>query len=388
MEAEGAGEAEVVAAFEDEGWALSDEVLRGVYAMGFERPSRIQGQTIGAMLAGRDVLGQAPSGAGKSGAFLIGVLETAWRRRREGADGPTALVVAHTRELARQTHAVATDLAQYTTLRIALVTGGEAAHAAGACDVVVGTPGKLEALSAGATPRLRLAAVATVVVDEVDEMFRQSGRNSCLEATRNLLGRVRGDGQVALFSATVSADVRNIAGELLREPLRVEVEAQRLALDGIQQYWREADASTVVPLVLDTLASVCSAQTMVFCGTGDEAVALAGALAEHQVPAIALHGKMGAPQRVEAMARFRGGAAAVMVSTPLLARGVDVQQVSLVILAAVPATPETYLHSVGRCGRYGRKGVAVALARAYDMATIRAVERNYGCTVIPWDAKK
>jgi superfamily II DNA/RNA helicase len=371
--------------FDREEWGISDNVLRGVYCQGFEKPSAIQGRAIGPLLGRKDVIAQDRSGSGKTGAFLIAMIELAARSARGDRKGPRFVVACHTRELASQTLAIAASIAQYSDLSAALVTGGAPLPRADAVDILIATPGKLATASGGPKPRVSLASVECLVIDEVDEMFKQTGKNSCLAAMTDILSCIPPGAQLALFSATMSDEVRHITETLLRDPVELLLDETTLSVEGIEQYHLPVSQSMdIPPAVVQILSSVCSAQTMVFCATGDEAAALGAELERAGVACAVLYSGIGSEARQKEMRRFREGGTGVMVSTPVLSRGVDVQQVSLVILASVPAEPDTYLHSVGRCGRYGRRGVSVALTREYDMPTLRAVERSYGCTIAPW----
>ena len=371
-----------MASFDCSEWNISDEVLRGIYCMGFEQPSAVQQKSIGPMLTSRDVVIQDRSGTGKTGAFLIALIEKIKRAGQERS--PRYIVVCHTRELAAQTCHVAQSIAQFApSISITLLIGGAPVpHNIELSQLIVATPGKLASLSSGGRPKLVLTNVEGVVIDEVDDILRQNGKNSCIDSVKEILSRVPPSAQIAFFSATISSDVKTIAAELLQDPVQVLMEESTLSVEGISQKYVSIDsAEDVIPSIINVLASMCSSQTMIFCATGDEAMSTGAALRDHQIECAVIYSGIGTEERQKEMQRFRDGTACAMVSTPVLSRGVDVQQVSLVILASVPAEPDTYLHSVGRCGRYGRRGTSVALARAYDMPTLRAVERTYGCVI-------
>ena len=369
---------------------LSDSVLRGVYSAGFERPSKIQSTATPALLQGRDVLAQAPSGTGKTAAFLIAATELCVRRGRCAGGpgtvrnhGPLVTVLLHTRELAHQTYAVARDIAQYTTVRIELVVGGapRTSGADGVPDIAIATPGKLDQLVSKKI--LSMGDTELLVVDEVDEMLRDVQSNSFLEVVERIISCVPQTAQIGLFSATLPESVQAMVSEMLRDPVRVLVPAQELSLAGIDQRVRSlSDSGHKFDAVVEALHSVASAQSMVFCATREIAHEVAEGLKKIGAQAAALHGDMDPGARRTAMQLFREGRTSVLVCTLVLARGVDVQQVNLVILHDVPTNAETYMHCVGRCGRYGRKGVSVALSMPYDEALLRSIERDYGARMV------
>lgn len=377
--------ASVMSFDDEEALGLSDAVLRGVYAAGFETPSQIQSTATPALLRGRDVLAQAPSGTGKTAAFLIAAAELCVRAAGQAARGPRVVVLLHTRELAHQTFAVARDLTQYTDLCVELVVGGSGPAARAAPgqtpDIVVATPGKLDRLvERGA---MSLESVALLVMDEVDEMLREVNSNAFLAVIERIVSRTPQSGHLGLFSATLPESVQNMVSSMLRDPVRVLVPAKQLTLAGIEQRVVALRESAMkMSAVLDALRSVTSAQSMVFCATRAIADQVATELKKTGAQAEALHGDLDAAARRDTMRRFREGRTSVLVCTLVLARGIDVQQVSLVVLHDIPPDAETYLHCVGRCGRYGRKGVSVALSLAYDEALLRSIERDYGARMV------
>lgn len=354
---------------------LRPELVRVLADLGYEEPTPIQREAIPPLLAGRDLLGQAATGTGKTAAFALPVLtHTA---ARDSATDPAALVLVPTRELAVQVSQAFHRYGRELGVRVLPIYGGQPIGRQlqvlrRGVDVVVATPGRaLDHIERGS---LRLDAVATVVLDEADEMLDMG----FAEDIETILARTRDDRQTMLFSATMPARLGRIARNQLRDPVRIAL-------------GREATATEDAPLVRQTSYLVSRAHkpdvlgrvldmespeaAIVFCRTRAEVEQLTETLAGRGLRAEALHGGMSQDQRDRVMNRVRGGGADLLIATDVAARGLDIEQLTHVINYNVPSAPEAYVHRIGRVGRAGREGVAITLTEPREHRMIKAIER-------------
>jgi len=365
---------------------LDGRLLRSLAALGYEEPTPVQREAIPPLMAGRDLLAEAPTGTGKTAAFALPILQhlaTALpsdpaRRGRPGE--PWALVLVPTRELAMQVAEAIHRYGRELGLRVLPVYGGQPIGIqlrtlGRPVDVVVATPGRaVDHLNRGS---MRLAGVSHVVLDEADEML-DMGFAEDLEA---ILGQVPAGRQAALFSATIPRAIRAIADRHLADPVRLSVRPERPAageqarVRQVAYVVRRADKLLALCRILD-LEDPGSA--LVFARTRGEVDDLADALAGRGHDAAALHGGLDQPQRDRILGRFREGALDVLVATDVAARGLDIEHVSHVVNYDVPSSPEAYVHRIGRTGRAGREGVAITLVEPREHRLLRAIERTIG----------
>jgi len=367
------------AAFDD--MSLSDSLLRGIYGHGFEKPSQIQQKGIVPVKEGRDILAQAQSGTGKTGTFCIGALS----RMDPSLKVPQVLVMVPTRELAQQIETVAKALGQHLGISVYCAVGGTELHhdlraLSGGAQFIIGTPGRIYDLmnrksyngSSAALPRNN---IRVLIMDEADQMLENKFREQVMCILE--LGFPK-ETQVALFSATMPPEVIEVANKLLQNPVRILVPPEEVTLDGIKQY--------SVPLQkdewkFDALCDIYSQlninQAIIYCNKRQRVEWLADKMLSQQFPVSYIHGEMEVGERKRRMAEFRSGSCRVLISTDLLARGIDVQQVSLVINFELPSQKENYIHRIGRSGRFGRKGVAINLLGPDEMAAMKEIESHY-----------
>jgi ATP-dependent RNA helicase RhlE len=351
-------------------------ILRGVLAAGFQEPRPIQTETIPVALAGRDVLGLAETGTGKTAAFALPLLHRLSRERR---GGPRALVLAPTRELATQIDAEIRTLARFTRLRSLTIYGGVSAYGQIQAlrrnpEIVVGCPGRI--LDLIGQRALRLGEVETLVLDEADHMFDMG----FLPDLRRILAVLPPKRQNLLFSATMPAEIRALTDGLLRDP-----HVAQLSQSGPPQTIDHA----LVPVREDRkrdlleriLAEDSCGSAIVFTRTKHRTRRLAEQLDRAGHRAVGLQGNMSQSQRDRAMEGFRKRRFNVLVATDIAARGIDVQGVSHVINFDVPNTPEAYTHRIGRTGRSELEGRALTFVTRDDVAWLRATERKLGAPI-------
>ena len=354
-------------------FALCPELCRGIAAAGFVEPRPIQVQTLPAALEGRDILGLAQTGTGKTAAFALPVLE---RLRGRSADGPLALVVAPTRELATQISEEIRLLARFMDVRVATVFGGVSAVPQVAAlrqrpQIVVACPGRL--LDLLGQRALRLDRVLALVLDEADHMFDMG----FLPDIRRILAALPPRRQNLLFSATMPPEIRGLADGLLREPHVVDLNRSR-PVETVEHALLPVDGALKFELLQRVLAEDGCVSTIVFTRTKHRARKLARQLDGAGYSAVALQGNMSQNQRERAMEGFRARRFHVLVATDIAARGIDVEQVSHVVNFDMPTTVEGYTHRIGRTGRAERLGRAYTFVTPEDHELVRAVERRVG----------
>jgi len=355
---------------------LGPAVERGIASAGFAEARPIQEQTIPAALAGRDILGLAQTGTGKTAAFVLPILARLMSARREG---PRVLIVAPTRELATQIADDIRTLGRFTPVRVALVFGGVGAGAQIAAlrsrpEIVVGCPGRI--LDLHDQRALRLDRIETLVLDEADHMFDMG----FLPDLRRIVQALPRERQNLLFAATMPPEIRALAAQVLRGPHVVELAHSRPAAT-IDHALYPVGGDDKLPLLRRVLADEGFVSAIVFTRTKHRARRLARQLAAAGHRAVALQGNMSQNQRDRAMAGFRRREFDVLVATDIAARGLDVEQVSHVVNFDMPGTPEAYTHRIGRTGRSERRGKAYTFVTSEDGPLVREVERRIGASI-------
>ena len=368
---------------------LNEELLRGIYAHGFEKPSAIQSAAIMPFIKGRDMIGQAQSGTGKTGTFGIGVLQNIDTSKKE----TQALIMAHTHELAEQICNVIKALGQHMKVQVVLAVGGIPRHQnvreirAGA-HVVVGTPGRIWDLATNNERCLRFNNLRCFVLDEADEMLRDRFAEQVGEIVKIGLPE---ECRIAFFSATMPEEVKELADKILKNPVRVILKTADVKLDGIKQFYVKLDdESWKLDAFCDIFESLTIQSSIIFVNTKERADRLNNALTERGFPVSVIYGEpMTQAIRQKRMDDFRKGNSRVLIATNLLARGIDVQQVSVVFNFDLPPfeDKENYIHRIGRCGRFGRKGTAISLLTSDEKETMDKIAAHYSFVplVLPED---
>lgn len=354
---------------------LNENLLRGIYSYGFDKPSTIQQKAIVPLSRGRDIIGQSQSGTGKTGAFSIGTLQ----RILDGKKNRTAIIVAPTRELAEQIFYVIQDISSATNIKCVKCIGGtdyrkSLSDLKDGFDIAVGTPGRIADMMKKRS--INGQNVATFVLDEADEMLAQNGFQDIVYDMVQLLSN---DTQIALFSATMPQDVLDLAEKFMKNPAKIIVKAEQLTLEGIRQYYIAMQREEYK---LDTLCDIYSqlliTSSVIFCNQKGKVEWLSDKLRERGHSVAITHGGIDSKTRNDILRDFRMGKnVRVLVTTDLLARGIDIQHVGIVINYDLPNDLENYLHRIGRSGRFGRKGLAINFVRNEDFHTLKEIERFY-----------
>lgn len=363
--------------FDDLG--LADDLVAAVHKLGYEEPTPIQREAIPVLLSGRDLLGQAATGTGKTAAFALPIIHSLVPEARRPSS-PSALVLVPTRELAIQVSEAVHRYGRAVGARVVPVYGGQPIFRQlraldSGVDVVVATPGRaVDHLGRGS---LSLDAVRTVVLDEADEMLDMG----FAEDIDEILGATPSERQTVLFSATMPPRIEAIARRHLTDPARIELgrpapaDGEAPAVTQTAFLVRRPHKATALGRILDVEAPTAA---IVFCRTRAEVDTLTETLNGRGYRAEALHGGFGQEQRERVMNRLRSGAADLIVATDVAARGLDIDILTHVVNYDVPSSPETYVHRIGRVGRAGREGVAITLADPREHRMLKTIERVTG----------
>jgi translation initiation factor 4A len=352
---------------------LPEELLRGIYSYGFEKPSAIQQRAIKPTMLGRDLIAQAQSGTGKTATFAVGTLAKLDPKLRECQ----SLILAPTRELAMQIQKVVLALGDYMDIQVHACVGGTAVRddirtLQAGVHIVVGTPGRVfDMINRRA---LRLDSIKQFFLDEADEMLSRGFKDQIYDIFKFLPETV----QVCLFSATMPLDVLEVTERFMREPVRILVKKDELTLEGIKQFYIAVDREEwKLETLCDLYETLTITQAIIYCNTRRKVDWLQEEMQKRDFTVSCMHGDMDQRERDIIMREFRTGSSRVLITTDLLARGIDVQQVSLVINFDLPTNRENYIHRIGRSGRFGRKGVAINFLTEGDVRYLRDIEQFY-----------
>jgi ATP-dependent RNA helicase RhlE len=360
---------------------LAEPLLRALEKERFLQPTPIQAAAIPHLLSGRDLLGVAQTGTGKTAAFALPMLQhLASKQVAPHRFATRALILAPTRELALQIEESLLRLGSQQRQRIVAILGGMSRFAQvqrmrGGADIVVGTPGRICDLMA--TGELRLNEVSHFVLDEADRMLDLG----FIRDIRRIVAALPVQRQSSLFSATMPVEVAKLAETLLRDPVRVDVAITAPAKLPIEQHVHFVDTTGKRALLGRLLTDPAMSRVIVFTRTKRSADRVAETLDTGGVRVSAIHGNKSQPARIKALEQFRSGRARVLVATDIAARGIDVTGISHVINFDLPAQPEDYVHRIGRTARAGATGVAISFCDAAEHGTLRAIERMTGTVI-------
>jgi len=358
---------------------LKEDLLRGIYAHGFEKPSAIQQRAIKPMLMGRDVIAQAQSGTGKTATFAVGILQ----RLDVEVKDCQALVLAPTRELAQQIVKVILALGDFMGIKTHACVGGTAVRydirtLQDGVHVVVGTPGRVYDMIQRRA--LRLEHVQLFVLDEADEMLSRGFKEQIYDVFKYMPETV----QCTIFSATMPLEVLEVTSKFMRDPIRILVKRDELTLEGIKQFYIAIEREEwKLETLCDLYATLTITQAIIYCNTRRKVDWLTEQMQAKDFTVSSIRGgdDMDQRERDLIMREFRSGSSRVLITTDLLARGIDVQQVSLVINYDLPTNRENYIHRIGRSGRFGRKGVSINFITEGDVRYLRDIEQFYNTEI-------
>ncbi|OWZ50900.1 ATP-dependent RNA helicase FAL1 [Cryptococcus neoformans 125.91] len=356
---------------------LKEDLLRGIYAYNFEKPSAIQQRAIIPIIRGRDVIAQAQSGTGKTATFSISMLQSIDTNLRE----TQALVLSPTRELAVQIQTVVLALGDYMNVSCHACIGGTSVgedirKLEAGQQVVSGTPGRVFDMIR--RRNLRTKDIKMLILDESDELLNKGFKDQIYDIYRYLPPAT----QVVVVSATLPHDVLEMTTKFMTDPVRILVKRDELTLEGIKQFFVAVEKEDwKFDTLCDLYDTLTITQAVIFCNTRRKVDWLTEKMREANFTVSSMHGEMVQKERDAIMAEFRGGQSRVLITTDVWARGIDVQQVSLVINYDLPTSRENYLHRIGRSGRFGRKGVAINFVTVDDVRILRDIEQYYSTQI-------
>lgn len=358
---------------------LNINLLRGIYSYGFESPSLVQKKGIKALIHGKDMIIQSQSGTGKTATFSIGILS-----KIKSDDNLEAFILSPTRELALQSYKVISSLSLYTKIKTCVCIGGVNIYNQISDienkkpNIIVGTPGRI--LDLMQKKNIDISNITSLIIDEADEMlsrgFKDQIYSICKEMSEDL--------NISLFSATIPNEMLEYSIQFMRNPLKILIKKEELTLEGIKQYYIKLQSSNEkLDVLIDLYQYICVSQTIIYCNNKNTVIYLTNKLKENSFTVGSIHGDMTSQERLDIMTSFRNGETRILLSTDLLARGIDIQQISLVINYELPFSKENYIHRIGRSGRFGRKGTAINLISNFDISKLKDLEKFYATQIDP-----
>jgi translation initiation factor 4A len=358
---------------------LNPKLLRGIFAYGFEKPSPIQQKAIKPIILGKDVIAQAQSGTGKTATFTIGALANV-----DITDNNTqVLVLSPTKELTIQTAKVFESVGTMMDgLKVQRMYGGSVIEEGSSFSnkniphIICGCPGRVHDMLR--RNRIYSKKIKTVVIDEADEMLSSGFKDQVY----NIFQYFNNDIQVILVSATLPESINSIIDKIMRNPVKISVKREMLTLEGIKQFYIAVDDDRQKYATLKDLFSYLSvSQCIIYCNSIKRVQDLYEAMKEDEFPVCCIHSNMDKSEREIAFTEFKGGKSRVLISSNVTARGIDIQQVSIVINFDLPKCVNTYLHRIGRSGRWGRKGIGINFITRRDLLKLKEIESHYATQI-------
>jgi translation initiation factor 4A len=353
---------------------LKENLLRGILSYGFEKPSSVQTEGIMPVVEGNDSIIQAQSGCGKTGTFSIAALQVI----EEDKHYCQIIILSPTREIADQTLIVVKNLSKYLNINVCGVIGGKKLknEDVSAAQIVVATPGRVyDMINKGI---IKMSDLKLFVLDEADQMLNKGFKEQIIE----IFKFVPPESQIAIYSATMPPDILEITKKFMKNPVKILVKAEELTLEGIQQFFIALESEQdKYDTLCELYKTISIGQSMIYCSSKKKVSWLSEKMSEAGYPVSSIHGDITQSERDQIMRDFRTGKTRVLITTDLLARGIDIQQVSLVINYDLPRDKESYLHRIGRTGRYGRKGWAINFIMQSDTRNLQDIENYYGTQI-------
>ena len=351
---------------------LSENLLRGIYAYNWETPSKVQQKGIKPVVDGNDSIIQAQSGTGKTGTFSIAALQMVKPEIRSCQ----CIILSPTREIADQTFKVITNLGHYmTNVNVCGVIGGKRLRndVVNRSQIIIGTPGRVADMIRRNV--LNMKTLRMFILDEADQMLDIGFKDQIMDIYEYTPEKT----QFAIYSATMKPDILKLSDKLMSNPVKLLIKNEELTLEGIKQFYIEVESEfNKFEVMSELYHTLTIAQSMIYCSTKRKVEWLTEKLEEKGFPISKIHGDMTQETRDKIMTQFREGKTRILITTDLLARGVDIEHVCLVINYDLPNNRENYIHRIGRTGRYGRKGVAINLVLTdQDVRKIREIEKYY-----------
>lgn len=345
---------------------LNENLLKGVYLYGFNKPSKIQTTGIKSINSGKDCLLQSQSGTGKTATYVLGVLN----RLDELLEQPQAIILTPTRELSDQVYDVALSLSKFTKFKIVKCIGGtninDTKDIIKTSHLIIGTIGRVQHMIK--EKRFNIHTIKLVVLDEADDMFND-GIN---ENIQFIMDKCPISIQCLMISATISQNLFSVSKRFMHDPIKVLLKNSEIVVDLISQFYLNVEVEELkFETLLDLYSLVSTYQTIIFCNTINKVDWLKDNLEKNNFLITYIHGKMTQQERDITIKDFRDGKTRILLTTDLLARGIDIPQVNLVINYDIPSNKETYIHRIGRCGRFDKKGIAITMVKMEEPADVK-----------------
>lgn len=350
-----------------EGLNLNEDLIKGIYLYGFTQPSSIQIKGIEAINTGKDCLLQSQSGTGKTATYLLGILNKIEENTKQ-----QAIILAPTRELCEQIYNVAIELSKLAKITVEKCVGGTEIQNSKLrkANVIIGTLGRLHHMIL--EKNILLHSLKVFVMDEADELLT----DGITEKLNYVLEKMPTGIQTILISATMNTNVFNVSKKILHDPNKILLKNSEVAVDLISQFYLDVESEELkFETLLDLYNILSTSQVIIFCNTIRKVDWLNENLLKNNFTITCIHSKMTQDERNEIIQEFRNGKTRLLLTTDLLARGIDIPQVNLVINYDLPPSKETYIHRIGRCGRFGKKGVSISLVKSEDQSDIKTLQK-------------
>jgi len=356
---------------------INENILRGVYSYGFEKPSTIQQRSIPEIIKGYDIISQAQSGTGKTGAYVIGLLN----KIDPSVKKTECLILLPTHELVNQVYDVMTEISKYMNINILKLIGGTnisecIQNLSLKPEILIGTPGRvLDMIQRG---HIVSSDLKILVLDEADEILSYGFKDTIY----NIIISISKKCQICLFSATLPDDILDLTQKFMNNPQKILVKNEELTLEGIQQFYvKVKDNNWKYDIITDLYDVINVNQCIIYINSKIKINEIYQRFLEDNFPVSYISGDRSSEDRKKIMEEFRSGKIRILLSTDLLSRGIDIQQLSLVINFDLPREKETYIHRIGRSGRYGRKGIAINLINDKEVQDLKNIEEFYNSKI-------
>ena len=349
---------------------LKADLLKGVYLHGFTQPSKIQIKGIGSINTGKDCILQSQSGTGKTATYLLGVIN----RLETTEKGCQGIIITPTRELAEQVYDVACNLTKYTSYKITKCIGGsdvqQNRNDLKVSSLVIGTLGRISHMIE--EKKINIHKIKFLVLDEADDLLS----DGISDKLQSIFNKAPIGIQIVLISATMSINVFNASNKFQHEPIKILLKNNEIIVDLISQFYLDVETEELkFDTLLDLYNLVSTSQTIIFCNTIRKVQWLEEQLKKNNFTITVIHSNMTQPERDAVIKNFRDGKTRLLLTTDLLSRGIDIPQVNMVINYDLPINKETYVHRIGRCGRFDKKGVAITMVKMSDATDIKTFNK-------------
>lgn len=339
---------------------LHENVLKGVYLYGFTQLSEIQTNGIKSISTGKDCIIQSQSGTGKTAIYLLGII-----KRLEESTNKFGLIIVPTKELVNQIYSVAHELLKYTNYKIIKCMGGTSivdfVTELKTASIIIGTIGRSYHMIKN--NNINMHKLKFLIMDEADELLS----NNLDDKLQFIINKIPTDTQKILISATISKNILNVTKQILNDPIKILLKNNEVIVNSIKQFYVDTETDELkFDVLMDIYKLISTSQAIIFCNTKYKIEWLEKQLIQNNFPITVIHASMLQQERNNIMAEFRDGTTRLLLTTDLLSRGIDIPQVNMVINYDMPNNKETYIHRIGRCGRFNKKGVAISLVKMKD----------------------